>query len=145
MASSENVEIVRRIHQAVESGGMEVGAAFAHEDFEMTMMPEWSEAAIFRGWEEALRAIRDFASSFDEFRGLPEQVTAAGADLVVVDYHEWAKPRGGSIEIEHLFGILYTLREGKIARMEWFNSPAEAMHAAAERSADLGLTPGTSA
>jgi hypothetical protein len=73
-------------------------------------------------------------SSFDEFRGLPEQFTAVGADLVVVAYHEWNRPRGGSVEIEHLYGILLTLREGKLARWEWLDSPEDALNAAAERS-----------
>ena len=66
-------------------------------------------------------------SSFDEFRGLPEQFTAVGADLVVVAYHEWGKPRGGSVEMEHLYGILITLRESKLARWEWFESPTDAL------------------
>jgi ketosteroid isomerase-like protein len=39
MTSSENIEIVRRIYQAVESGGLDAGAAFVHEDFEMTQLP----------------------------------------------------------------------------------------------------------
>jgi ketosteroid isomerase-like protein len=117
MTSSENVEIVRRIHQAVESGGLDAGAAFVHEDFEMTQLPEQPDAASCRGWEEALRAMIGWVSSFDEFRGLPEQFTEAGTDLVVVAYHEWGKPRGGSIEIEHLYGILCTLRDGKAARI----------------------------
>jgi hypothetical protein len=115
-------------------GGLDAGAAFVHEDFEMTQLPGWREAASCRGWEEALRAIMDWVSSFDEFRGLPEQFTEARTDLAVVAYHEWGKPRGGSIEIEQLYGMLYPLREGKAARMEWFDSPREARRAAAERS-----------
>ena len=36
----------------------------------------------------------------------------------------------GSIELDQRFGILYTLRDGKIVRMEWFDSFDEALAAA---------------
>jgi hypothetical protein len=33
------------------------------------------------------------------------------------------------IEFDELWGTVYTLRDGKVARMEWFDSPAEALNA----------------
>lgn len=56
-------------------------------------------------------------------------IDAAG-DRVVVVFRERGRPRGGSIELDQRFGILYTLREGKVVRMEWFDSPEEVLAAA---------------
>jgi ketosteroid isomerase-like protein len=133
MASTENAEIVSRAFQAAENGGFEAAAAFMHEDFEMTQIPGWPGALLCRGWEEATREFVEWVSSFDDFRWRPERFTAVGGDLVVVDLHEWGRPRGGGVEIDQLWAVLFTLREDKIARWEWFASPAEAQHAAAER------------
>jgi hypothetical protein len=36
--------------------------------------------------------------------------------------------------MEHLHGILTTLRESKLARWEWFDGPTDALQAASERS-----------
>jgi ketosteroid isomerase-like protein len=48
---------------------------------------------------------------------------------VVVAFRERGRARG-SVELEQVFGILYTLRDGRIARMQWFDSPEEALAAA---------------
>jgi hypothetical protein len=46
-----------------------------------------------------------------------------------VAVRERGRPRGGTVELDQLFGIVYTLRDGKVARMEWFDSPADALKA----------------
>jgi ketosteroid isomerase-like protein len=132
---SENVELVRRCFQAFEQGGFEASAAFVTDDFHMSQLPGWPDASSYRGPEEATKMMAEWISSFEDFRGVPEQFCDVGADRVVVAYHEWGRPRGGSAEIDQLFGILYTLREGKIASMEWFDTPDAALRAA-ERSED---------
>jgi ketosteroid isomerase-like protein len=65
--------------------------------------------------------------SFEGFNGEAEQFIDAGGDRVVVAFREHGRPRGGSVDLDHRFGILYTLREGKIARMERFDSTEEAL------------------
>jgi len=134
MPASENVEIVRSALQAAESGGIEAGGAFVHEDFEMGHLPGRPDAEVYRGWRAAMLTMSERVSTFDEIRAAPESFSAVGDDHVVVAYHERGKPRGGSVEVEHLYGILYALREGKIARMAWFDSPGDALRAAAEAS-----------
>jgi len=138
MPLSENVEIIRRAFQDAESGGFEAVAPLVHEDFEMNQIPNWPGAVICRGWEEAVRAMVEWTAMFDEFRALPEKFTAVGADLVVVDFHEWGRPRGGDVEVDQLWAIVFTLREGRIARWEWFNSPQEALRVANGRTVTTG-------
>jgi len=37
--------------------------------------------------------------------------------------------RGATVELNELFGIVYTVRDGKVADTEWFGSPADALKA----------------
>jgi ketosteroid isomerase-like protein len=74
------------------------------------------------------KAMLEFAESFEDFRAEAEEFIDAG-DRVVVAVRERGRARGG-VEFEHVFGILYTLRDGKVARMEWSDSPADALEAA---------------
>jgi hypothetical protein len=40
------------------------------------------------------------------------------------------RPRGATVELAERWGILYSLLDGKIVRMEWFDSFEEALAAA---------------
>jgi ketosteroid isomerase-like protein len=123
------VEIVRRMLGAWSEGGFAALAPFAHPDFEMRQMAQHPFAAgTFQG-AEAARSMADFMRHFDDFRADIEDIVDGGDDRVVVAVRERGRPRGATIEIDHLFGIVYTLRERKVARMEWFDNPAEALRA----------------
>jgi ketosteroid isomerase-like protein len=126
--SAENVRTVRRMFDAYARGGFAAVAEFTHPDFEMSF--QWHHPLGGRTYRagDAGKAMLEFAESFEDFRAEAQEFIDAG-DRVVVAFRERGRARG-SIELEQLFGILYTLREGKIARMQWFDSPEEALAAA---------------
>ena len=105
-------------------------AALAHPDFEMRFMASHPLGGSSYGAGDAIKAMTEWEKSFEDFRGDAEEFIDAGADHVVVAFRERGRPRGGSVELDQLFGILYTLRDGKVARMEWFDNPDEALAAA---------------
>jgi ketosteroid isomerase-like protein len=125
--SHENVEIVRRMLDAYARGGFAAVAEFTHPDFEMSLMAHHPLGGRTYRAGDAGQAMLEFASSFRDFRGEAEALIDAG-DCVVVAFRESGRARGG-VKLEQVFGIVYTLRDGKIARMEWFDSPAEALKA----------------
>ena len=126
--SRENVEIVRRMLDAYTQGGFAAVAEFVHPDFEMRQIATHFLGGTFRG-ADAAKSMTDFTRHFEDFRADPEEFIDAGDDRVVVALRESGRPRGATVELDQLFGIVYTLRDGKIAYMEWFNSPAEALKA----------------
>jgi ketosteroid isomerase-like protein len=114
--------------EAYARGGFAAVAEFTDPDFEMSFMAHHPLGGRTYGSGEAGKAMLEFSESFEDFRAEAEEFIDAG-QCVVVAFRERGRARG-SLELEQLFGILYTLREGKIARMQWFDSPEEALAAA---------------
>jgi ketosteroid isomerase-like protein len=127
--SQENVEIVRRMHRAWTEGGFPAVAEFTHPDFEMRQMAHHFLGGTYRG-ADAARSMTDFTLYFEDFRAEPEEFIDIGNNRVVVAIRERGRPHGATVELDQVFGVIYTLRDGKLAYMEWFNSPAEALEAA---------------
>ena len=115
--------------EAYAQGGFAAVAEFTHPDFEMSLMANHPLGGRTYRAGAAGPAMLEFAESFENFRFEAEKFIDAG-DRVVVAFHERGRARGGSVELDQVFGILYTLRDGKIARMEWFDSVDEALAAA---------------
>jgi ketosteroid isomerase-like protein len=128
--SQENVEVIRRMFEAYARGGFAAVAEFIHPDFEMTLMANHPLGGKTYKAGDAGKAMLEFGESFEDFRAEAEEFIDAANDRVVVAYHERGRARGGSVELDQVFGTLYSLRDGKIARMEWFDSLDEALEAA---------------
>src|ERR1700740_91437 len=126
---SGNVDLVRQMFEAFAQGGFAAVGGFIDAEFEMRLMPGHPQGTTFRG-PDAAKAMTDFMRSFEGFRAEAESFIDAGGERVVVAVRERARPRGGSVELDQRFGALYTLHDGKITRMEWFDSFEQALAAA---------------
>jgi uncharacterized protein len=127
--SRANVEVVRRAFDAFESGGFDATAEFTHPDFQMEQMPMHPESGTYSGGEAARFSMESWMGSFEGFESEPTEFIDAGERVVVV-VEERGRARGSGAELGHAYGVVFTVRDGKIARMEWFHSRAEALEAA---------------
>jgi ketosteroid isomerase-like protein len=127
---SANVELVRRMFDAFASGGFAAVAEFMHPGFEGRQLASHPLAAASMSADALARSMTGFMKSFEDFGFEAEDFADTGGDRVAVRVHERGRPRGGSVELDQRFGILYTLRDGKVFRMEWFDSFEEALAAA---------------
>jgi ketosteroid isomerase-like protein len=66
---------------------------------------------------------------FEEFQWNAEEFVDAG-DQVVVVFRERGRGRGREVELDHHYGTVFTIRDGKIARLEWFDDREAALAAA---------------
>ena len=130
--SQENVEIVRR--------GIE---HFLRTDEHLweTIDPEVEtrdhdlpDVGVYRGHSGWLEWEDQFDSMWEEdIGGLePEEYIDAGDDKVVTVFRSWAKGRGG-ISLEWREAAVFTLRDGKIVRLDNYASRAKALKAAGLR------------
>jgi ketosteroid isomerase-like protein len=58
----------------------------------------------------------------------PEMLTAVG-DQVAVSVRYRARGRSSGVEVEGRESAVWTLRDGKVVRYEWFQQPDEAFEA----------------
>ena len=121
-ALSANVELVRAIYEAWNTG-----ASSAHliaPDLEYVNPPYAVEAGTVQD-RAALGRVLDV---YPDFSIELEQVIDAGDDVVVIGI---ARGTGASgVEVQWRQGYVWTVRDGKAVRFQWFNDPAEALEAA---------------
>jgi ketosteroid isomerase-like protein len=71
---------------------------------------------------------REVRAVWDEFTIEPERFASA-ADRVVVIEKRRGRGRGSGVEVEQRSGVIWTVREGKIVRMETDLDPDDALKA----------------
>jgi ketosteroid isomerase-like protein len=136
--SQENVEIVRGLVEAFNKTG-DREAAYALLDPEIEFEVAWrsgrdaADFHIHRGLDEVRAMIEELMAPFESIRYEVHEYLDAGDDVVAI-LEFLVQPKGSSAEISTgRFGYVYTLRDGKIVRIQDFPDPAEALEAAGLR------------
>jgi ketosteroid isomerase-like protein len=126
--SQENVEIVRASYRALNAGDM-VGA-LAAVDSGIEVFDHDIPDAIhsYRGIDGVMRWQADWEASWASWRWEPEEFIDVG-DRVVAVLRVYAKGRGSGVDVERLDGAVWTLRDGKAIRLDYYGSKAEALDA----------------
>jgi len=124
--SQENVEIIQRSFVTWGETG-EPPWEVLHEDVE-AHDHDIMDASEYRGRAGVERWLEDWGSAWSEFSMEPEEFIDAG-ERVVALIRMRAKGRGSSVEVEREDALVYEMREGKILRMDYFNSRPQALKA----------------
>lgn len=122
--SEENVEIVRRFLL------LEVEEALAYADPAIVWNP--AEEAAAQGHDAVRASLVRWKGEWDDYEMLPEEFQPTG-DRVVVAVSFRARGRASGIEVDGRLYDVYTLRDGKIVRMDQFTQRSEALEAAGLR------------
>src|SRR6266545_2705094 len=130
--SEENVEIVRRMYEAIGRDDWEGAFRDVHPDAEWETDPRVPNAGIYRGREEIQRFFEDQAAPFEESAIEPEEFFAQG-DHVVAFVRVRRRPKGSTAEVEYRIGTLWTVRNGEIVRGQGFAERQKALEAAGLR------------
>ena len=127
--SRENVETLRRLFEALNSGDIGRFLALTQPEFEGEVPPELSaEPDTYRGHDGIRRYFQSFADAMDEIRFHPDRFWDTG-ESVAVAVRVTAKGRRTAIPVEQQFALLWTFRDGKAIRVRAYTSPAEALKA----------------
>jgi ketosteroid isomerase-like protein len=129
--SSENLRIVQTLLDAWNSGSLDSVQELVSDDMEWLEIGGMLGAAgaELRGWDR-LREGRD--SIFDVFQSyqLELETTFEEGDRVVAIVKETARGRSSGAEVGTRFGYVITVRDGKVARVEAYRDPDQAISAA---------------
>ena len=126
--SQENVEMVRRAHEAYERG--DLTEMVKDLDPEMISYRDAPDGATYNGSEGLLQLIADWVEGFDEFTFTTHELLDANDHQVVVRVHNRAVGAQSSVPIEGDFWFVHTLRDAKVTRIDMFASKARALEAA---------------
>ncbi|MFL5913870.1 MAG: nuclear transport factor 2 family protein [Gaiellaceae bacterium] len=131
--SKENVELVRRIHNAWDRGesmrelvDSESMRELVAEDVEYVNPPYAVEPGTRRGrgsFALVTETIQDFELRIDRF------VDAGGEDVVVLAHYS-GSGRSSGVPVSGEQGYVWTVRDGSAVRFRWFLSHREALEAA---------------
>lgn len=130
--SEENVEVVRRIWEAVERGDRE--AVFALYDpaivLDNSTVPG-PVAGVYHGQDGVRRFAEEWRESFETetYRAHPETFIDAG-ERVVVGVRLTARGKASGAEVEMPRWNVYKIRNGLVVRIDIFETKAQALEAA---------------
>ena len=125
--SQENVEAVQRLYDSQSR------AEFLELFDPHVVWINYSSAFDTRpyvGRDGVLEWAKEFRDHFGDFRMEAKELIDAGGDQVVVVSRFIGTGTKSGIPVEHEFGSLFTLLNGKIARCQGFETRAEALKAA---------------
>ena len=128
--SRENVEIVRRVYEAVARHDTEtVLAAYDPDveyDFSDSPLGILIGATTYHGHEGIRQLIRDRYEAWETIEDYcPELIDAGEHVITVVITRGRGRSSGAEVELRH-YGV-WTLRDGKIVRVAWFHTREEAL------------------
>jgi ketosteroid isomerase-like protein len=117
---SELTDRVREIVDAFNRGEDLVALGVIDEDFEYVSPPDAMEPGTRRGWSGWNEALRGIFESFDEIRLETEEVRELGPDRLLLLGRLVVRGRGSGVGMDSAQSYLWTFRDGRALRMEWF-------------------------
>jgi len=130
--SQENVEIVRRVYDALNRDDWDAAFRDAHPDFDVTFK-QGPRAGTHRGREELRAVADDVRAGFESWIFEPLEFFESG-DQVVAIVNNRLRPKGGtSGDFEYRNGAIWTILDGAILSMVGFPNPEETLEAAGLR------------
>ena len=127
--SAENVEIVRAIYAAVDTGDLELANSFIHPEIEFHTYAHSPEAGVYCGKEAVQEYNETLFGQFERLRIEVEELIDAG-DRVVVVSTQHAVPKGGQQEIGVHMAELWTVRDSLLAERHSYSTKEQALEAA---------------
>ncbi len=112
--------------------GVDAVVDFSDPEIEYREDPKFPQAEVYRGRDAVVRQAREFYSSFSEYRIEIEELFGVD-DKVVSVVHEKGRGRASGAPADRRVAWIFTLRRGKLLRMEIYLDPADALEAVGVR------------
>jgi ketosteroid isomerase-like protein len=124
-----NVEVVRRFYDCWSRDELPGPVELLDPELEYVNPPEAVEPGTRRGVPAFRDAVEKLLQSWEFWRAEIEELRTLG-DQVAVVVHYRTRGRSSGMDVEGRESALWTLRDGKVVRYQWFKQPHEAFEAA---------------
>jgi ketosteroid isomerase-like protein len=142
--SQQDVELVRALLAPFEQGDLiplwrddaiiaamrEATADLLTPNFECVFVRADVKRSTYYGVDGLRAAWLDWLEPWDSYHAGVEDVIDAGDGRVVVLTRDRARPKGSSADVDFLGAPVWTVRDGKVARIEFYFNRAEGLAAA---------------
>jgi ketosteroid isomerase-like protein len=127
--SEENVEVVRALVDATSRGDTPAMLKLADPSVVFTPLPNTPDVESFHGHEGLLRGIAQTTEIWDDFSVELREMRDFD-DHVLASLRWWGRGPSSGIQMEVDICALSAFREGKIVRLQLFESEQQALEAA---------------
>jgi ketosteroid isomerase-like protein len=128
--SQENVEIVLRLAEANERRDWDTVFTTYAPDIEWEdCSGMWGDWGVARGHEGLRHAWRRWFEIFGDVNWQLDGDPLDGGDDVVADYRVHGRGRESGVEVDQRFTLIWSVRDGRIARVRAYRERGEALEA----------------
>jgi ketosteroid isomerase-like protein len=128
--SRENLEIVRRVCDAFAAGDLDSVLSLVSPEIEwdFSHADTWLEDQVYRGYEGITEFFGKWTGEWEDYRFELEEVIDAG-DRVVAVVRDEGRGRSSGVKLERRHAEVWTIRDGRVIRIEPFDRKGEALEA----------------
>ena len=123
--SLQNVNVVRRMVEAFNSGNPRKALANYHPDIEFTS--GFTERKTYVGLKGMREYANDLEAVWENWHSRDDRFVDAGGDRVVWLYRIVGQGKGSGVPVDQPIGIVWTPRDGAIWRGEVFLNQRQAL------------------
>jgi uncharacterized protein len=127
--SQDNVELARRGYDAFARGDMDAVLELIDSDFELRSGSHLPDQEVYREREGFLANVQEWSEVFEQLHFEPEEFIEAGDRLLVL-VRVSGRGRGSGAGFEQRQAHVWTTRDKKAVRLEFYADRAEAERAA---------------
>jgi ketosteroid isomerase-like protein len=128
--SEGNVEGVRSCSDALARGDLEVARQLLDPAFEFDVTRTDLNPRVYHGLEGVLELVSEWTSTWEEYEFEVDELVKAGEDRVVGLLRERGRMKGSDSWVEHVRGVVWTIRAGKVLRYDEYPTKQDALEAA---------------
>lgn len=126
---AENVEVVRRAHEALNSGDIDGLIALCDSDFRLDMSDRVFNPAVYDGHDGLRSFYGEVMDVWESFTWEPTEFEEHDG-LVVALLQSIGKARGSGVELDRRSAMVWRVDGGKALSLTFYRDPAEAFAAA---------------
>jgi ketosteroid isomerase-like protein len=127
--SEENVELIRQAADAFTAGEWDRWLEFHDADMRWRTSVEDPDGTTQRGREALRRYIEHWREDFHDLRADVTEFIDVGDDRVFTWVHWTGRWSLSAVDAEWWIAVIFTMRDGKVARLDAYNTLAGAFKA----------------